>query len=96
MIGRVVLSALLVTYSAAAFEAVIRLPKMPSFSTSARTALHGNRDQQSRTELLERRRTMVGQCADTYSEAMKAIKPEWTAAALNAYLADPRGGRSRC
>src|SRR4051794_18557593 len=96
MIGRVVLSALLATSSAAAFAA-----DAGGDSVSGRaifqhicqnchsTEIGINKVGPSLWSIVGREPASVPDY--TYSEAMKANKSAWTATALNAYLADPRG-----
>lgn len=96
MIGRVVLSALLMTSSAAAFAAD---SSGDSISGKAifqhicqnchSTEIGINKIGPSLWSVVGREPASVPDF--TYSEAMKANKSAWTAAALDAYLADPRG-----
>ena len=95
MIGRVVLSALLVTSSAAAFAAdsggdsVSGRAIFQHICQNCHSAEIGiNKVGPSLWGVVGREPASVPDYA--YSEAMKANKSAWTAAALDAYLADPR------
>jgi cytochrome c len=96
MIGRVVLSALLMTSSAAAFAAdssgdsVSGKAIFQHICQNCHSAEIGiNKVGPSLWSVVGREPASVRDY--TYSEAMKANKSAWTAAALDAYLADPRG-----
>lgn len=96
MIGRAVLSALLMTSSVAAFAAD---PGGDPVSGKAifqhicqnchSTEIGINKVGPSLWRVVGREPASVPDY--TYSEAMKANKSTWTAATLDAYLADPRG-----
>ena len=96
MIGRVVLSALLMTSSAAAFAAdssgdsISGKAIFQHICQNCHSAEIGiNKVGPSLWSVVGREPASVPDY--TYSEAMKANKSAWTAAALDAYLADPRG-----
>jgi cytochrome c len=96
MIGRVVFSALLMTSSAAAFAAdssgdsVSGKAIFQHICQNCHSAEIGiNKVGPSLWSVVGREPASVPDY--TYSEAMKANKSAWTAAALDAYLADPRG-----
>lgn len=96
MIGRVVLSALLTTSSAAAFAA-----DSSGDSVSGKAIFQHICQNCHSTEIGINKvgpslwgvvgREPASVLDYTYSKAMKANKSAWTAAALDAYLADPRG-----
>ncbi|MDE5445659.1 c-type cytochrome [Bradyrhizobium sp. CSA207] len=96
MTGRVILSALLVTFSVAAFAAdssgdpVSGRAIFQHICQNCHAAEIGiNKVGPSLWNVVGRE---PGRVPDyTYSEAMKANKSTWTATALDSYLADPRG-----
>jgi cytochrome c len=96
MIGRVVLFALLMTFSAAAFAADSSGDPVSGKAIFQHmcqnchsTEIGINKVGPSLWSVVGREPASVPDY--TYSEAMKANKSAWTAVALDTYLADPRG-----
>jgi cytochrome c len=96
MIGRIVLFAALITYSAAAFAAdpggdpVSGRAIFQHICQNCHAAEIGvNKVGPSLWNVVGREPASVPDY--TYSEAMKVNKTTWTVSALDAYLADPRG-----